>query len=101
MFRLRYLAAALAVALVGWLPVRADQRMSYEEAKRLIEQIEKSSDAFKDSFKDSMHGSGLDSRTRDEMSHFVKDFDHATERLKDRYNKKDAAVSAAEDVLQK
>jgi hypothetical protein len=66
----------------------------------LMKRIEKDADAFRSSLSDSLEHSPLDDTSAEAtMKQYGKDFENATDRLKDRYGDHDAAVDNVKDVL--
>lgn len=99
------LVLAAMIALAGlFTTAQAQQpyRANHEQVKNLIERIEKGADAFRASLKNALEKSPLDeTRAEGNINQFVKDFEHATNRLKDRFGDDNTAVAAAEEVLQR
>src|SRR5262245_50445912 len=90
---------ALVIALAGIAAAQAN-RLSEKEMKDLLSRIEKQAATFRSSLKDALDHSRIDDTKReDRIKDFVKEFDHATERLKERYSDKNTASSVVEDVL--
>jgi hypothetical protein len=98
------LALAVLVALAGLFTTIEAQpyRSSHEEVKKLLERIEQGTDVFRNSLKEALDKSRLDDTKReDNINQFVKEFEQATDRLKDRYSDKSTAVVTVEEVLQR
>jgi glutaminase len=98
------LTLAVLVALAGLCTTlqAQPQRTSHEQVKRLIERIEQGTDVFRDSLKDALDKSRLDdTRREDNINQFVKEFEQATDRLKDRYGDNNTAVATVEEVLRR
>ncbi len=77
-------------------------RYTHEQVKALIERIEKGGDAFRDSLKEALKQSHFDqTRREDNVNQFVKDFEDATDRLKDNFKDDNTAVAAVEEVLRR
>ncbi|MDQ3009800.1 MAG: hypothetical protein M3X11_03730 [Acidobacteriota bacterium] len=106
MKRVIYSMALVAlVALAGLsTTVRAQQpyRANHDQVKNLIDRVEKDADAFRASLKDALDKSRFDdTKAEDNINQYVKDFEHATNRLKDRFGDDNTAVAAAEEVLRR
>ncbi|MEO6724417.1 MAG: hypothetical protein ABIU20_10045 [Blastocatellia bacterium] len=99
------MALAALVALAGLsTTVRAQQpyRANHDQVKNLIDRVEKDADAFRASLKDALDKSRFDNtKAEDNINQYVKDFEHATNRLKDRFSDDNTAVAAAEEVLRR
>src|ERR1700754_4508332 len=97
-------AAVLAVMLLAGLASIAQAqrpyRLSEDDLKRLIERIEQSTDQFRNSLDASLDRSRLDgSRREDRINDFVKDFEAATDRLKERFDDNQSASATVQEVL--
>jgi hypothetical protein len=69
--------------------------------KDLLKRIEKGADRFRKSLDDALDKSRLDhSKREDDINRYVRDFENATDRLKDRYQH-DGAAQDAEEVLKR
>jgi hypothetical protein len=89
----------LVTGLAGIAAAQAS-RLSEKEMKDLLSRIEKQAAAFRSSLKDALDHSRIDDTKReDRIKDFVKEFDHSTERLKERYSDKNTASSVVEEVL--
>jgi len=77
-------------------------RASTDSTKSLIGRLENNADRFRDSLKKALNESRLDGSDReDNINQYVKDFEHATNRLKERFNDERSAVGAASEVLRR
>ena len=99
------LAVIVAFALVG-LPavVSAQQpyRRTEQQVKSLLQRIEHNTDRFRKSLDDALDKSRIDgTRTEDNINQFMKDFEEATDRLKDRYGDNQTASASVEEILQR
>lgn len=97
-------AAILTVIFLAGLATIAQAqrpyRLSEGELKRLIERIEQNTDQFRNSLDASLDRSRLDgSRTEDRINDFVKDFEAATDRLKERFDDDRSASATVQEVL--
>jgi hypothetical protein len=106
MKRITYSLALAAIIALGGLVATAQAqqpyRASHEQVKNLIERIEKGAEAFRASLKNALDKSRLDeTRAEDNINQFVKDFEDATNRLKERFSDDNTAVAAAEEVLRR
>ena len=78
------------------------ERMSDERLKNLMGRVEKGADAFRSSLKEAVsHSRFDDTRAEGDINGFVKEFEVATDRLKDRFSKKQAASGDVEEVLRR
>lgn len=103
--RTNAIVPALLVAML-WLSATAlaqrPYRASHEHVKAMIERLEKGTDVFRNSLKAALDQSRFDGRkAEDNINQFVKDFEQATDRLKDRFGDDNTAVAAAEEVLRR
>src|SRR6266498_5950414 len=93
-------ALVLLIGLLGSAAAQSAYRLSEKEMKELLSRIDKQAETFRGSLKSALNHSQLDhTKSEDRINDFVKDFEHATERLKDHYNDKSSASSDAEHVL--
>jgi cytochrome c556 len=102
MNRIRYiLAGVVLIPLLGLASVAlAQDRLSDEQVKRLLVRIEKSADNFRSSLKHALdHSRFDDTKAEDEINRFVKDFEAATDRWRKRFDARDTASDAAQEVL--
>jgi hypothetical protein len=75
-------------------------RVSDKEVERLLRNSEKASATFRRSLDRALDRSRLDGTTReDEINQFVKDFNDATKRLRDRFNGRTSVAADVEAVL--
>ncbi|MEP7343109.1 MAG: hypothetical protein ABI977_35620 [Acidobacteriota bacterium] len=99
------LALAAVITLAGLsTTIQAQQpyRANHEQVKNLIERVEKDADAFRAGLKDALDKSHFDdTKAEDNINQYVKDFEHATNRLKDHFGEDNTAVAAAEEVLRR
>jgi hypothetical protein len=93
------------VALSGlFTMVRAQHpyRANHEQVKKLIEHIEQGTDTFRTSLKHALDQSRFDdTRAEDNINQFIKEFEQASNRLKERFSDNNTAVVAAEEVLRR
>lgn len=97
-------AAILAVMLLAGLATVAQAqrpyRLSENEVRRLIDRIEQNTDSFRASLDSALDRSRLDeSRAEDRINDFVKDFEAATDRLKERFDDDRSAGATVQEVL--
>lgn len=77
-------------------------RLNDEQVKNLLGRIERDADRFRKSLDSSLDKTSFDgTKAEDNINDFVKEFEHATDHLKDRFSKKQSAAGDAEGVLQR
>ena len=77
-------------------------RANYDQVKNLIERLEKNTDVLRSSVDSALDHSRFDNtRSEDNVNQLLKDFEQATDRLKDRFSKDNSATDAAEEVLRR
>lgn len=104
---MKNLAFSLALAAASLLllaSVAAQAQYSYRlndrQVKYLLERIEKETEKFRSSLKDALKRSRFEgTRSEDNINQLVKDFEKATERLKDRFNETKSAAGYVEELL--
>ena len=75
-------------------------RGTYQSVRNLINRIENRSDIFRSSLDNSLDRSGLDgTNAEDNINMFVRDFDAAVDRLRDRFYARQSTASDAQEVL--
>ena len=96
------LAAAYSVSW-NWTGVSdRPNRMNENQLKNLLGRIEKGADSFRSSLKDAVSHSRFDDTSAEgDINRFVKEFEVATDRLKDRFSKKQTASGDVEEVLRR
>ena len=96
------LAAAYNVSW-DWTGVSArPDRMNENQVKNLLARMEKNADAFRHSLKDAVsHGRFEDTAAEGDIERYVKEFEIATDRLKDHFSRKQTASGDAEEVLRR
>jgi cytochrome c556 len=99
---LNQLARAYHVAW-GWLgPVGQPHRVSETQMKSLVAEIEMQSDRFRKSLDHALDQTHFDgTKAEDNINQFVKDFEVATDRLKDRFDDDNAATMTVLEVLRR
>lgn len=102
----RYIGTIIAVLLVtGLFSVTEAQhpfRRTEEQMKELLKRIETGADRFRKSLDSALDSSRIDGTKReDNINSFIKDFEQATSRLKDRYDDDQTASSTVEEVLRR
>jgi len=89
--------------LAGFATIAQAQRpyrLSENDLKRLIDRLEQHTDQFRKSLDSSLDRSSLDgSRAEDRINDFVKDFEAATDRLKERFDDNQSASATVQEVL--
>ena len=77
-------------------------RLNDEQVKNLMGRIEQDADRFRKSLNDALDKTDFDdTKAADNLNDYVKEFEAATDRLKDHFSKKRAAANDAEEVLQR
>lgn len=75
-------------------------RVNDKQVENLLERMEKNAERFRRSLDSALDRSRLDDTNReDDINQFVKDFGVATDRLEDRFGKKQSAAGDVEEVL--
>jgi flagellar biosynthesis chaperone FliJ len=75
-------------------------RLNDEQVKRLLGAVEREADSFRKSLDSALDKTDFDhTKAEDNINDFVKEFERATDHLKDRFSKKESAASDAEEVL--
>jgi outer membrane murein-binding lipoprotein Lpp len=97
-------AAILALMLLaGFANLALAQhpyRLSESDVRGLIDRLERDSNQFRQSLDSSLDRSRLDgSRAEDRINDFVRDFEQATDRLKDRFDDDRSASATMQEVL--
>ena len=92
--------AIISLMVLNTMAYGAQRRINEREVRDLIRRIETGADRFQQSLDKALDHSKLDgSRREDNINEFVKDFEHATDRLKDRVEGNRATNQEVEDVL--
>ena len=105
MSRLRRLTAttfAIAVLLSAFTTMAQTRayRGTYQSVRNLINRIENQSDVFRTSLDAALDQSRLEgTNAEDNINLFVRDFDSAVGRLRDRFNSRQSTASDAQEVL--
>lgn len=105
MSRLRRLTAttfAIAVLLSAFTTMAQTRayRGTYQSVRNLINRIETQSDTFRTSLDAALDQSRIDgTNAEDNVNLFVRDFDAAVDRLRDRFNSRQSTASDAQEVL--
>jgi hypothetical protein len=96
-------SVALAVLLGGVsLSVFGQQRpyrLNDQEMQQLLRRIENRTDVFRSSLNQQINQSGLDTPRGDQVDEFLRDFQAATVRLRDRFNNRQAVECDVQEVL--
>jgi len=80
----------------------APYRMSDKEMKQLLERLEDNADKLRKSVDKALDKSRLDTtRREDDINKFLKDFEDATDRLKDRFEDHKSVAADVEEVLRR
>jgi hypothetical protein len=91
---------ALTILLTGFTTMAQTRsyRGTYQSVRNLINRIENRSDVFRNSLDASLEQSGLNG-TNDNINMFVRDFDSAVDRLRERFTSRQSTASDAQEVL--
>jgi hypothetical protein len=99
----RTAAILTLMLLAGFATIAQAQRpyrLSEGDLKQLINRLEQHTDQFRKSLDSSLDRSRLDgSRAEDRINDFVKDFEAATDRLKDRFDDNNSASATVQELL--
>ncbi len=77
-------------------------RLNDQQVKSLLGRIEQDADRFRKSLDNALDKTSFDgTKAEDNINDFVKEFEVATDHLKDRFSKKRSAASDAEEVLER
>jgi len=77
-------------------------RLNDEQVKSLLGRLEQDADRFRKSLDDALDKTSFDgTKAEDNINDFVKEFEVATDHLKDRFSKKRSAANDAEEVLER
>jgi hypothetical protein len=88
-------AVLLAITILSPRPAAAQ-----EDVGRLLHQLESDTDRFSKTLDNAMDHSSLNGSAEEgEITRYVKDFEDAVDRLKDKYEDREYASVAAQDVL--
>ena len=88
-------AVLLAITILSPRPAAAQ-----EDVGRLLHQLESDTDRFSKTLDNAMDHSSLNGTAEEgEITRYVKDFEDAVDRLKDKYEDREYASVAAQDVL--
>jgi hypothetical protein len=97
--------AAVIVVLIGLAGTAWAQqpfRLSDKEMKDLLKRIDKQAQSFRSSLKGALERSRFDdTKAEDRINDFVKSFEEATGRLKERFDDKDSASTEVAEVLRR
>src|SRR5215831_17034984 len=96
-------SVALAVLLGGVsLSVFGQQRpyrLNDQQMQQLLRRIENRTDVFRSSLNQQINENGLDTPRGDRVDEFLRDFQAATVRLRDRFNNRQAVEADVQEVL--
>lgn len=105
MKRMKYLLSLAAMAMLTLtMTIQAQQvsvsRVNDKQVKHILDRLERGADSLRESVDDALDRSRFeDTRAGDKLKQHVKDFESATDQLKDRFNKRNTATSDVEAVL--
>lgn len=102
----RIFSVALVLALAGLGMTAEAQRQTYQtnrrQVRQLIRRIETRTDTFRSSLDNALDRSRIDStRTEDDINRFVRDFEAATDQLRDRFQRRESVSADVQNVLDK
>ena len=99
----RMIAPIFALTLLACITTMAQTRTyrgTYQSVRNLINRIENRSDIFRNSLDASLDQSGLNgTNAEDNINMFVRDFDSAVDRLRERFTSRQSTASDAQEVL--
>jgi hypothetical protein len=100
----RFILAVMVVALCGLGLTAEAQRRPYritdQEVQQLIQRIETRTDTFRNSLDTSLDRSRIDgTRAEDNINAFIRDFETATDQLRDRFNRRQSVAADVQNVL--
>ncbi|HST20848.1 MAG TPA: hypothetical protein VLR90_07015 [Blastocatellia bacterium] len=96
------LIVALLVSQGNITHARQSYRLTEKEMKALLERIERGADRFRNSLGKMLDVSALDdTKAEDNINHFVKEFEAATDHLKHRFDDDHSAAGDVEEVLRR
>lgn len=96
------LAVALVVSQGSITHAAQSYRLTEKEMKALLERIERGADRFRNSLGKMLDVSALDdTKAEDNINHFVKEFESATDHLKHRFDDDQSAAGDVEEVLRR
>jgi hypothetical protein len=105
-----YMNTAAKIALAFWLssslaiitaPAQAPSRLNDKQVESLLKRLEQNADRFRSSFDHALKESHLHGKDKDRAKQYVKDFEEATDHLKDRFSKNNSAAGDVEEVLRR
>jgi DNA repair exonuclease SbcCD ATPase subunit len=77
-------------------------RISDEQLEVLLARVETSADRFRKSLNDALDKTAFNkTKAEDDINEFVKEFEHATDHLKKRFNSKESAAADVEEILRR
>jgi hypothetical protein len=100
----KFFIAALMVTLAGLgFTAEAQRRtsgISNRQIRQIIQRVETRTDVFRSSIDSSLDRSRIDgTRAEDDINSFIRDFESATDQLRDRFNNRQAAAADVQEVL--
>lgn len=102
--KLSYIMSVATLLLLAGFSVptyaQSAYRVSDREVEQLLRQLETHANAYKGSLDRALDRSSYNGTAReDEINRYVSDFESATDRLKDRFSRRNSATSDVEEVL--
>lgn len=81
---------------------RQPSRVSDQQVQNVLRRLETDTDRYRESLDEGLDRSRYDgSRTEDDIVSFVRNFEEATDRLKDRFNNRRSVAGDVEEVLER
>jgi hypothetical protein len=103
-------AVKIGLVMAFWLssslviiaaPAQAPSRLNDKQVESLLKRLEENADRFRSSFDHALKESHLNGKDKDRAKQYVKDFEDATDHLKDRFSKNNSATGDVEEVLRR
>ncbi|HEX8845519.1 MAG TPA: YMGG-like glycine zipper-containing protein [Pyrinomonadaceae bacterium] len=99
-FSLALVFAFAALSMTVAQAQRRPYRATDQQVRQLISRIESRTDIFRGSLDSALNRSRVDStRTEDDINQFVRDFENATDQLRDRFNRRQSVSADVQNVL--
>jgi hypothetical protein len=94
------LALVIGVAsLASFLAAQVPSRLNDKEVESLIKRLEENADRFRKSYDHALNRNRFNSSEKNQAKQYVKDFESATDHLKDHFSKRNSAAGDVEEVL--
>jgi outer membrane lipoprotein SlyB len=100
----RFFLAVMMITLAGLGMTAEAQRRPYrvtdQQVQQLISSIATRTDVFRSTIDSSLDRSRIDgTRTEDDINSFIRDFQNATDQLRDRFNRRQSVAADVQEVL--